>query len=295
MKLFISHASEDKESIAKPLAETLQEIGYEVWYDEYSLKLGDSLMKEIDKGLNSCDYGIVIISPHFLEKHWPQKELAGLVAREAGEETEHKIILPVWHKISADQIREYSPTLADRVAVSTETGLDNVVREIKTATTYIETPNENPIAQKPRIRSASNILNNIVHAGPIQPDGGLMPASVKVVEELVERWNKNGYLNLVAKVEPMSREYRKSLFNTDKSVFLFPGCGMHQVRIEVIDKSYQTIGMIWTPPNVNDNDYHKALGFFLQEMGFLQKDLLEVEVMPIVNSDDSFFVSIRDN
>ncbi len=191
---------------------------------------------------------------------------------QAGEETEHKIILPVWHKISADQIREYSPTLADRVAVSTETGLDNVVREIKTATTYIETPNENPIAQKPRIRSASNILNNIVHAGPIQPDGGLMPASVKVVEELVERWNKNGYLNLMAKVEPMSREYRKSLFNTDKSVFLFPGCGMHQVRIEVIDKSYQTIGMIWTPPNVNDNDYHKALGFFLQEMGFLQKD-----------------------
>ena len=70
---------------------------------------------------------------------------------------------------------------------------------------------------------------------------------------------------------------------------------MHQVRIEVIDKSYQTIGLLWTPPNINDNDYHKAINFFLQEMGFFQEELLEVEVKPIVNSDDSFFVTIKDN
>lgn len=69
MKIFISHASEDKDDIARPLAEELGEQGYEVWYDEYSLKIGDSLSQEIDRGLSSCDYGVVILSKSFFEKN----------------------------------------------------------------------------------------------------------------------------------------------------------------------------------------------------------------------------------
>ena len=40
------------------------------------------------------------------------------------------MILPVWHNITADQVREYSPTLADRVAVSSDRGLECVVEEL---------------------------------------------------------------------------------------------------------------------------------------------------------------------
>jgi len=47
----ISHASEDKDAIARPLVEAPRAKGLRVWYDEFSLKVGDSLRKKIDHGL----------------------------------------------------------------------------------------------------------------------------------------------------------------------------------------------------------------------------------------------------
>jgi hypothetical protein len=125
--VFISHAWEDKEDIARPLAEALRQKGLRVWYDEFTLTLGDSLRRSIDRGLAQSRYGVVILSPNFFAKEWPQKELDELVAREAPGE---KVILPVWHNITAEQIRDYSPTLADRVAVSSDRGLEHVVEEL---------------------------------------------------------------------------------------------------------------------------------------------------------------------
>ena len=91
----ISHASEDKEAIARPLAEALRSKGKKVWYDDFSLKVGDSLRESIDYGLAHSSFGIVILSPRFFEKHWPNKELDGLAAREVNGA---KVILPVWHE-----------------------------------------------------------------------------------------------------------------------------------------------------------------------------------------------------
>jgi formylglycine-generating enzyme required for sulfatase activity len=125
--VFISHAWEDKEGIAGPLAEALRRKGLRVWYDEFTLTLGDSLRRSIDRGLVQSRYGVVILSPNFFAKEWPQKELDGLAAREVSGE---KVILPVWHNITAEQIREYSPTLADRVAVLSDRGLEHVVAEL---------------------------------------------------------------------------------------------------------------------------------------------------------------------
>jgi hypothetical protein len=79
---FISHAWEDKESFVRPLAHALTALGAAVWYDEFSLKLGDSLSASIDRGLASSRYGIVVLSKAFIAKRWPQRELQGLVARE---------------------------------------------------------------------------------------------------------------------------------------------------------------------------------------------------------------------
>lgn len=125
--LFISHASEDKDAVARPLAEMFVANGLKVWYDEYSLTVGDSLRRSIDKGLAGCRYGLVILSPHFIQKEWTQKELDGLVAREDGSE---KRILPVWHNLTKRDVVAFSPPLADKLGVSTSKGLDHVVREI---------------------------------------------------------------------------------------------------------------------------------------------------------------------
>jgi len=126
--VFISHASEDKDDVARPLYEELTNRGFKVWFDEAELELGDSLPAKIDAGLAGCRFGVVILSPHFFAKNWPRKELDGLAAREAG--TGEKIILPIWHDVSEEDVRQRSPMLAAKLGISTAKGLASVVREI---------------------------------------------------------------------------------------------------------------------------------------------------------------------
>ncbi len=125
--VFVSHASEDKDIFARPLADALRKARLTVWFDEKTLRLGDSLRRSIDRGLAQSRFGIVILSRAFLSKEWPQRELDGLVARE---EDGQKIVLPIWHDITAAEIRRRSPTLADRLAIPSSKGLEAVVEAI---------------------------------------------------------------------------------------------------------------------------------------------------------------------
>jgi hypothetical protein len=114
--LFISHAHEDKDEVARPLANALLKKNLKVWIDEFELKVGDSLSRKIDQGLAKSRFGIVIFSENFFRKDWPQYELQGLRARETQDTT---IILPIWHKVTKEAVRSYSPILADKVALNT--------------------------------------------------------------------------------------------------------------------------------------------------------------------------------
>ncbi|MEX0800950.1 MAG: DUF1883 domain-containing protein [Dehalococcoidia bacterium] len=116
--VFIAHASEDKEVVARPLAHALQAAGLQVWYDEFELRIGDSLRRKIDRGLASSRFGVVILSQAFFDKGWPNYELDGLVTRAV---TGDQILLPIWHKVSKREVMEYSPSLADKLARSTGT------------------------------------------------------------------------------------------------------------------------------------------------------------------------------
>ena len=60
--LFISHATEDKEGIVRGLVTALRERGVDVWYDEFELRIGDSLRRKIDQGLARSRFGLVIVS-----------------------------------------------------------------------------------------------------------------------------------------------------------------------------------------------------------------------------------------
>ena len=125
--VFICHASEDKDSFVRVLAEKLSSKDLIVWYDDFALSLGDSLRRSIDYGLAKSRYGVVVLSTKFFEKEWPQKELDALVAREDGLD---KVILPIWHGVTKKQVQSFSPILADRLAVPTNKGIDHVVNEI---------------------------------------------------------------------------------------------------------------------------------------------------------------------
>lgn len=126
---FISHASEDKDDLVRPLAEKLTAAGFDIWYDDFQLTVGDKLRRTIDRGLANSRFGIVVLSPSFFAKDWPQYELDGLVSREMHEGT--KVILPLWHKVSKDEVIGYSPSLADTVALNTANySLDELVEQL---------------------------------------------------------------------------------------------------------------------------------------------------------------------
>ena len=122
--VFISHASEDKDEVARPLAEALRNNGLSVWYDEFELRIGDSLRRKIDKGIANSNFGVIVISRDFIGKGWTNYELDGLITRAVnGEQT----MLPVWHNVTKREVINYSPSLADKLARSTT---DFTVEEI---------------------------------------------------------------------------------------------------------------------------------------------------------------------
>lgn len=126
--VFISHASEDKDEVVRPLAHELQNAGLKVWYDEFELKIGDSLRRKIDKGLATSKFGVVVLSKDFLGKGWTNYELDGLVTRAT---TGDQILLPVWHNITKREVVDYSPSLADKLARSTATHtVEEIAKEI---------------------------------------------------------------------------------------------------------------------------------------------------------------------
>lgn len=126
--VFISHASEDKADVVRPLADALRSAGLEVWYDEFEFKIGDSLRRKIDMGLARSRFGIVVLSQEFFRKGWTNYELDGLVTRAVSGE---QILLPIWHNVTKREVIDYSPSLADKLARSTSTHtVEEIAEEI---------------------------------------------------------------------------------------------------------------------------------------------------------------------
>ena len=126
--VFISHASEDKDTVVRPLAKALVQRGLKVWYDEFELRIGDSLRRKIDLGLANSRFGIVVLSRNFIRKGWTNYELDGIISKAVSGE---QVMLPIWHEITKTEILDYSPTLADKVARNTSSyTIDEIADEI---------------------------------------------------------------------------------------------------------------------------------------------------------------------
>ena len=126
--VFISHASEDKKTIAEPLAEALQAAGLTVWLDKQQITLGDSISEKINEGLAHSEYGVVILSPSFFEKEWTQKELGAFLAQETGDG--RKRILPVLYDMTFGELKDIAPLLAGVRGALWSQGVDSVTSQI---------------------------------------------------------------------------------------------------------------------------------------------------------------------
>ena len=113
---FISHDSKNKDLIARPLAQGLNSRLCYVWYDEFSLKVGDSLRSEIEKGLKEAKKCILIITPEFINNPgWVKTEFDSIFTREII--LKENIILPIWYNVNQVDVYNFCPSLADKFAL----------------------------------------------------------------------------------------------------------------------------------------------------------------------------------
>ena len=117
--VFLSHASEDKDEIARPLKEALESRGISVWFDEIQIQVGQSIRQRIEHGIANCRFGVVVVSPHFFAKQWTNAKLDALFSKkmDSGEST----VLPVWHHVSKDEVMHQSPLLSGILALNSAT------------------------------------------------------------------------------------------------------------------------------------------------------------------------------
>ena len=115
--VFISHASEDKSEVARPLATSLQELGLRVWYDEFELRIGDDLVTKLNAGINGSRFGIVVLSQAFFAKRWTMHELNML---ERHWVLDNRLLFPVWHNITLEELSAYRAWLANIIGLSTD-------------------------------------------------------------------------------------------------------------------------------------------------------------------------------
>lgn len=114
--VFLCHASEDKDEIARPLQQALETRRVSVWFDEIQIKVGDSIRQNIEAGIAACRFGVVVISPSFFAKQWTKAELDALFDKKM--QSGKNNLLPIWHRVSKDEVMQHSALLAGILALN---------------------------------------------------------------------------------------------------------------------------------------------------------------------------------
>lgn len=130
--LFLCHAWDDRQGAAKELCNLLVKHGATVWFSEYDVALGTSLLTEIDKGLRNSRVGVVLVTPAMLKTldaatGIASKELSALLATDR--------VIPVAHGTDFDALRDVSPLLGARSGLTTSAALslDEVAQKVAAA------------------------------------------------------------------------------------------------------------------------------------------------------------------
>jgi TIR domain len=126
---FICHDSRDKDSFVRPLAERLRSVLCPIWYDEFSLRPGDSLRGSIDAGLRVSKRCVVVLSQNFFTNPgWGETEFNAIMNKHISAGGD--VLIPIWLDVTQKQVADYSPLVVDIVAITSDMGLDEMFHQL---------------------------------------------------------------------------------------------------------------------------------------------------------------------
>jgi len=128
--IFICHAGEDKDEIVRPMTEAFSQSGISCWYDEAEIRWGDSIVQKVNEGLVTSRYVVVVFSPAFVQKNWPQRELNAVLNQEASTGEVKVLPLLVGSEEEKRQILSQFPLLNDKRYLPWDGDLRNIVNAL---------------------------------------------------------------------------------------------------------------------------------------------------------------------
>lgn len=96
----------------------LKKLGVNIFYDKESLEWGDNWKDKILKGTQKAEFAIIVISENFFDREWTERELTEFLNRQ--NRNRQKVILPILHNITIEQLQEKYPSIADIQAIVSE-------------------------------------------------------------------------------------------------------------------------------------------------------------------------------
>lgn len=131
--LFLCHAWPDREGAALELYKHLVALGVSVWFSETEVKLGTTLIREIDRGLTMSKAGLVLVTPALFDslngRGVADKELSSLLSSDR--------VIPVAHGTTFEALRDVSPLLASRSGLTTDESVTLETVALKIAATML--------------------------------------------------------------------------------------------------------------------------------------------------------------
>ena len=83
-----------------------------VWFDELTIAPGKSQSRQMDVGLQKARAGVVLLTPAYVAgRFWTERELGALLGKET--------LIPVLHKVTFAEVKEYSGILPDLAGFET--------------------------------------------------------------------------------------------------------------------------------------------------------------------------------
>jgi hypothetical protein len=226
--VYLAHASEDKDAMARPLAERLMAAGIEVWFDEWEIRTGESLKRRMEQGLEDCTHFIVLLTPASIGKPWVETEIDAGFLRSVQEGVR---FMGLRHKV---EISDLSIFLRALRCPAVDLGDDAAVAAL--------IADLHGVTSKPP-RGAKPAYVQSVDASP----AGWAPAAARVAEHLV-RTSRHG-----ASMDPMARI---------PDIAVATGLSVEDVRMGALD--LEDAGLIERSREVNGQTIWPRIGLFVE-------------------------------